>query len=133
MTEPSVDVQEKLAQAVAMRASEQTDLMPSSPAPQMPKRAKEATVIAEAAVTGAASPNGAPTAGSGTAKYLLLDHFFGGNTGTFWAYDGSSWRAAGTSNPDEQGMAQVAFAANRVDIWWDANNAVTIVRSWKYL
>ena len=93
----------------------------------MPKQAKEATVI------GAASPNGAPTAGSGTAKYLLLDHFFGGNTGTFWAYDGSTWRAAGTSNPDEQGMAQVAFAANRVDIWWDANNAVTIVRSWKYL
>jgi len=22
-------------------------------------------------------------------------------------------------------MAQVAFAANRVDIWWDNNNAVT--------
>ena len=127
MTEPSVDVQEKLAQAVAKRTSEQRDLTVSSPAPQLPKQAKEATVIA------AASPNGAPTAGSGTAKYLLLDHFFGGSTGTFWAYDGSTWRAAGTSNPDEQGMAQVAFAANRVDIWWDANNAVTIVRSWKYL
>jgi hypothetical protein len=127
MTEPSVDVQDKLAEAVAKRATEQVDLMPSSPAPQMPKQAKEATVLP------AASPTGAPAAGSATAKYLLLDHFFGGNTGTFWAYDGSTWRAANTGSPDEQGMAQVAFAANRVDIWWDSNNAVTIVRSWKYL
>jgi hypothetical protein len=30
-------------------------------------------------------------------------------------------------------VAQVAFAANRVDIWWDNNNAVTVVRSWKFL
>ena len=80
------------------------------------------------------SPDGSPAAGSGTAKYLLLDHFFGGANGTFWTFDGTTWRAAGTGEPsDEQGFAQVAFAANRVDMWWDANNAVTIVRSWKYL
>jgi hypothetical protein len=30
-------------------------------------------------------------------------------------------------------MAQVAFGSNRVDMWWDNNDAVTVVRCWKYL
>ena len=135
MTEPSQAVEQKLARATARRAAEAAAPpappvpAPPPPAPQQQTRVKQPTIADEE------SPNGSPGgAGSGTAKYLLLDHFFGGGTGTFWTYDGTTWRAAGTGEPsDEQGFAQVAFAANRVDMWWDANNAITIVRSWKYL
>lgn len=129
MTEPSQAVEQKLARATARRAAEAAaPPAPPPPAPPQQTRVKQPTIADEE------SPNGSPAAGNGTAKYLLLDHFFGGGNGTFWTYDGTTWRAAGTGEPaDEQGFAQVAFAANRVDMWWDANNAVTIVRSWKYL
>lgn len=77
----------------------------------------------------AASPDGPPAAGSGSAKYVLLDPYFGASSGTFWAFDGTTWRAAGTGEPaGEQGIAQVAFAANKVDMWWDANGKLTTVR-----
>lgn len=33
----------------------------------------------------------------------------------------------------EVDLLQVAFAANRVDMWWDGNDTVTVVRCWKYL
>jgi hypothetical protein len=133
MTEPSQAVKDKLARATARRAAEALAPSPppllAPPAPVLQQPIKQPTVTDEIM-----SPNGSPAAGSGTATYLLLDHYFGGSSGTFWTYDGSTWRAAGTGEPsDEQGFAQVAFAANRVDMWWDANNAVTIVRSWKYL
>jgi hypothetical protein len=132
MTEPSQAVKDKLARATARRAAEAAAPSPPSPPPApalLQQPVKQPTVADELI-----SPDGSPAAGNGTAKYLLLDHFFGGSNGTFWTYDGSTWRAAGTGEPsDEQGFAQVAFAANRVDMWWDANNAVTIVRSWKYL
>lgn len=131
MSEPSAAVMDKLARATARRATEgrgsaAADATPNPPTPQLP--AKKPTL------RDAASPDGSPAAGNGTAKYLLLDHFFGGTNGTFWTFDGTTWRAAGTGEPaDEQGIAQVAFAANRVDMWWDGNDAVTIVRCWKYL
>ena len=129
MTEPSQAVKDKLARATARRAAEAPASSPPPAPPLMRQPDKQPTVADEIM-----SPDGSPAAGSGTAKYLLLDHFFGGSSGTFWTYDGSTWRAAGTGEPsDEQGFAQVAFAANRVDMWWDANNAVTVVRSWKYL
>lgn len=130
MTEPSQAVEQKLARATARRAAEAAaPSTPPPPAPRQQARVKQPTIADEET-----SPDGSPAAGSGTAKYLLLDHFFGGASGTFWTYDGTTWRAAGTGEPsDEQGFAQVAFAANRVDMWWDANNTVTIVRSWKYL
>jgi len=125
MTEPSAAVQEQLAQATTRRAAEND---PGRPAAPTLRPQKQPTLAATT------SPDGSPAAGSGTAKYLLLDHYFGGSSGTFWAYDGTTWRAAGTGEPaDEQGIAQVAFAANRVDVWWDNNDAVTIVRAWKYL
>ena len=101
--------------------------LPEAPAPQAPPKRP-------ALPTGDTAPDGAPAAGNGTAKYLLLDHYVGGSSGTFWTYDGTTWRAAGTGEPaDEQGFSQVAFAANRVDMWWDANDSVTVVRCWKYL
>jgi hypothetical protein len=130
MSEPSAAVMDKLARATARRAAEgrgsAADGAPNPPAPQLP--AKKPTI------RDTESPDGSPAAGNGTAKYLLLDHFFGGSNGTFWTFDGTTWRAAGTGEPaDEQGIAQVAFAANRVDMWWNGNDAVTIVRCWKYL
>jgi hypothetical protein len=129
MTEPSQAVKDKLARATARRAAEAPASSPPPAPALMQQLDKQPTVVDEIV-----SPDGSPAAGSGTAKYLLLDHFFGGSSGTFWTYDGTTWRAAGTGEPsDEQGFAQVAFAANRVDMWWDANNAVTVVRSWKYL
>jgi hypothetical protein len=127
MTEPSTAVLHQLEQATARRAAEQRAT--AQPAPPAPLVLKQPTLP-----DASTAPGGAPAAGNGTAKYLLLDHYFGGSSGTLWTYDGSVWRAAGTAEPsDEQGMAQVAFAANRVDMWWDGNDAVTVVRSWKYL
>ncbi|SDO16966.1 hypothetical protein SAMN04515671_0020 [Nakamurella panacisegetis] len=126
MNEPSASVREKLAQATARRASAPDGTQPP-PAPAV-RSAKQPTIMP------AAAPDGSPSAGNGTATYLLLDHYFGGSSGTFWTFDGTTWRAAGTSEPaDEQGLAQVAFAANRVDMWWDDSDAVTVVRAWKYL
>lgn len=79
-----------------------------------------------------ASPGG--VAGNATAKYLLVDHYFGGSSGTFWGYDGSTWRGASESQPaDEAGLPQVAFTSNRVDLSWDANDTLTLVRCWKFL
>ena len=130
MTEPSQAVEQKLARATARRRQPRRPRRPAgAPAARGSKRRKQPTMP-----TDETEPDGSPAAGNGTAKYLLLDHYFGGANGTFWTFDGTTWRAAGTGEPsDEQGFAQVAFAANRVDMWWDANNAVTIVRSWKYL
>jgi len=127
MAEPSQAVQEKLAQATARRAAE----APAPPAPRPPQQ----PVVKQPTIPDVTlSPDGSPAAGTATAKYLLLDHYFGGSSGTFWTYDGTTWRAASTGEPaDEQGVAQVAFAANRVDMWWNASDVVTIVRCWKYL
>lgn len=130
MSEPSTAVLDQLSKATAQRASEARSANASQSVPPRPPQIKQPTLRD----TTSATPGGTPAAGNGTAKYLLLDHFMGGTNGTFWTYDGSTWRAAGTGEPaDEQGMAQVAFAANRVDMWWDGNDAVTIVRCWKYL
>ncbi|MGH3603437.1 MAG: hypothetical protein ACRDQI_05355 [Pseudonocardiaceae bacterium] len=90
MTEPSATVKEKLARATARRAAEMGvpgGAMPEPPAPQQ-QTLKQPTLPD----TESASPNGSPAAGSGTAKYLLVDHYFGGSNGTFWTYDGTTWR-----------------------------------------
>ena len=129
MNEPTPEVLSQLAQAAQRRATEQQGTTtPEAPPPGTPKPAKQPTTQASNA------PDGSPSAGNSTAKYLLTDHYFGGSNGTLWTYDGTSWRAAGTSQPsDEQGIAQVAFTANRVDMWWDDNDSVTVLRAWKYL
>jgi hypothetical protein len=83
-----------------------------------------------------ASTSAEPTfgaAGSGQAKHVLLDHYFGSSFRRLWAYAGGAWRHANVTNTEEQGLAQVAFAANRVDAWWDNNNKLTILRCWKNL
>jgi hypothetical protein len=72
-------------------------------------------------------------AGSGQAKHVLLDHYFNSSFRRLWAYAGGAWRHANITNTEEQGLAQVAFAANRVDAWWDNNNKLRILRCWKTL
>lgn len=124
--EPGPDVLQKLEQATAGRGGAQ-GTTPGVAAPPV-RPLKQPTVVAGA-------PAGGLPPGGATASYLLVDHYFGGSAGTFWAYDGSQWHPAGTSQPaDEQGIAQVAFASNRVDINWDdSSNALTLARCWKYL
>ncbi|ABM03465.1 peptidase C1A, papain [Psychromonas ingrahamii 37] len=72
-----------------------------------------------------------PAKGSGAAKYLLVDKRFGGNV-VFWAYAGDQWRYKVISDADLAGFPQEAFAANRVDIYWDKDQ-ITLVRPWKNL
>jgi hypothetical protein len=123
---PSAEVLAKLNEAMdARRAAAQA--VPSITPPPV-RFAKQPTTVSTAAGL-------APGAGNATAKYLLVDHYFGGSAGTFWAYDTgtSQWYGAAESEPgDEQGIAQVAFAANRVDVNWNADSALTLARCWKY-
>ena len=70
-------------------------------------------------------------AGSGTAKHVLLDHYFTSTARVLWAYAGGSWRGVAVGAAEEQGVAQVAFTAGRVDAWWNASNKLTILRCWK--
>jgi hypothetical protein len=130
-TAPSPEVMAKLEEASARRLSAATST-PTAPPPQ--RIAKEATVLEAAAATG--TNGGAPSgvAGCATAKYVLADHYFGGSSGTIWAFDGTTWRGAGAGEPaDEAGIEHVAFAANRVDVCWNANDALTFMRCWKFL
>jgi hypothetical protein len=126
MTEaPSAEVLAKLKQAKEARAAA-TSAVPAvaPPAVRMEKQPTLATAV-----------DATPAAGNATAKYLLVDHYFGGTAGTFWAYDTTSnqWHGATESEPgDEQGIAQVAFAATRVDVNWNDSNALTLARCWKY-
>jgi hypothetical protein len=126
--EPGPDVLHKLAQATARRGGAHPGgAHPGVAPPSLLRPSKQPTVVAGA-------PGGLPP-GAATASYLLVDHYFGGSAGTFWAYDGSQWHPAGTNQPaDEEGIAQVAFASNRVDVDWDdGSNALTLARCWKYL
>lgn len=89
-------------------------------------------VAAEVTTTSIAEPTfGA--AGSGKAKHVLVDHYTTSSSRRLWAHAGSAWRNASITNAEEQGLAQVAFAANRVDVWWDGSNKITIMRCWKNL
>ncbi|HEY4049825.1 MAG TPA: hypothetical protein VGM27_23435 [Acidobacteriaceae bacterium] len=120
--EPSAEVINKL-QAATATINKQYESAQALPAPPL----KEPTTA-----NGSLAPAG--TAGNAVAKYLLVDHYFGATSGTFWGYDGTTWRAASETQPsDEQGLPQVAFASNRVDIYWNASDALTIARCWKYL
>jgi hypothetical protein len=119
--EPSMEVITRLQAATAAKkkSSAAAQAVPSPPL-------KEPTAADSSAAPG--------TAGNAVAKYLLVDHYFGGTSGTFWGYDGTTWRGASESQPaDEQGLPQVAFASNRVDIYWDGSDALTLARCWKYL
>lgn len=69
--------------------------------------------------------------GSGQAVHVLLDHYFTSTSKVLYAFAGNSWRHALVSPDDEQGIAQVAFSADRIDAWWNDSNKVTVLRCWK--
>ena len=126
MEEPSQEVVDQLGAATrAAGASPSSASPPGAPPDPGAAPAKQPTTAA------------APAAGAGgnaTTHYVVLDHYFSGGPAALWAYDGAAWRAGLVAEPgDEQGVVQVAFAANRVDVWWDASGSLSVIRSWKYL
>lgn len=89
----------------------------------------QAPALAPVAAAGPAVVTG--TAGGGTVQYVLVDHDPGGAFRRLWAYCANAWHYRDVTNADEQGIAQVAYAANRVDAYWDANDQITLLRCWK--
>jgi hypothetical protein len=87
-------------------------------------------VVAEVAAMETAAPAFA-AAGSGQAQHVLVDHYYTGSLRRLWAYAGGQWRYVNVTSAEEQGLAQLAYAANRVDAWWDGNNKLTLMRCWK--
>ena len=118
MLEVSTEVMQQLEQA-------QAELAKSVEAAGPPVAAEVAATQTAEIAFGAA--------GSAQAKYLLVDHYFTTTLRRLWANAGGVWRYRNVSNTEEQGLAQVAFASNRVDAWWDNNNRLTILRCWKIL
>lgn len=127
MEEPSQEIVDQLEAAVRAQSS-----APSSSVAAPASSPPEPGAVPAKRPTMGAAPAGA--GGNATTHYLVLDHYFSGGPAALWAYDGAAWRAGLVSEPgDEQGVVQVAFAANRVDIWWDASGSLSVLRSWKYL
>jgi len=122
MAQVSPEILKQLEEAQA-KLAQPTRAAAQTPGPALMMQ-KEATMA-----DGAAS---APS-GNATANYVLVDHFFGSAYRTLWAYANGAWHAVGAADAEEQGVAQVAFASNRVDVWWDNNNQLTIMRCWKNL
>jgi len=87
-------------------------------------------VLAEVAALEAAEPAFA-AAGSGKAKHVLVDHYYTSSLRRLWVHAGGQWRYANVTSTEEQGLAQVAYASNRVDAWWDGSNKLTTMRCWK--
>lgn len=123
METPSQAIVDQLDAASSARGAAPSSAQPPAPAPG---------AVAAKRPTPGAAPAG--TGGNATTHYLVLDHYVAGGPAALWAYDGAAWRAGLISEPgDEQGVVQVAFAANRVDVWWDTSGSLSVVRSWKYL
>jgi hypothetical protein len=70
-------------------------------------------------------------AGSEQAKHLLVDHFFTSTVRRLWAFAGGAWRYHNIASAEEEGLGQVAFAADRVDVSWNDSNVLTFVRCWR--
>ena len=121
-TEPSAEVRAQLAEATKARKGSAGQSPAVAPPPPR-------DIAARAHAGNASAPSG-----SANAQYLLVDHFFGGSSGTFWAYASGAWHGATTTEPgDEQGIAQVAFASNQVEADWADSGELTLVRCWKFL
>ena len=102
---------------------------------------------AQAAVVSSTTPEGPPVAtevqpgsgdvfgfsasGSGQVTQVLVDHYFTGTSKFLWARAADAWRHAPLTSDDEQGIAQVAFSADRIDAWWNDSNKGTVLRCWK--
>jgi hypothetical protein len=87
--------------------------------------------IATGVTTSQTDVFGFSAAGSGQVAHVLVDHYFTSTNAFLWAYSANGWKHATLSTDDEQGIAKVAFEANRVDVWWTDSNKVTMLRCWK--
>lgn len=67
--------------------------------------------------------------GSGTAKYLLLDKFFGGGA-VLWAYVDGNWHGRDVADDDLGGIGDELFGADKVDVSWQSAD-LTLARGWK--
>jgi hypothetical protein len=74
---------------------------------------------------------GFSAAGSGQVEHTLVDHYFTNTNVFLWVRALNAWRHRVLGPDDEQGIAQVAFGADRIDAWWSASNEVTVLRCWK--
>jgi hypothetical protein len=70
-------------------------------------------------------------AGCAQAQHVLVDHYFTSALRRLWVYASGDWRYRDVTNLEEQGLAQVAYVATRVDACWDVNNLITFLRCWK--
>jgi len=85
----------------------------------------------EAAVAGPAAPEMvAGAAGCATAQHVLVDHYIGG-VRRLWGYANGAWHPRTIAQVEEEGIAQVAFAADRVSVCWDDSDQLTFIRCWK--
>lgn len=70
-------------------------------------------------------------AGCATAQHVMLGHYFTSSARQLYAYAGGGWRAQNVTSTEEAGLVQVAFAADRVMVCWNASNQLTIMRCYK--
>jgi hypothetical protein len=70
-------------------------------------------------------------AGCAQAQHVLVDHYFTSALRRLWVFAGGEWRHRDITNVEEQGLAQIAYMATRVDACWDASNVITFLRCWK--
>lgn len=70
-------------------------------------------------------------AGSGQAKHILMDHYFTSALRRLYVHSGGAWRYRNVTNIEEQGLAQVGFASDRVDASWNSSNILNFMRCWK--
>jgi hypothetical protein len=116
MAEISLEIMQQLEQAQAELAQ-----MIKAGGPPLPTEVTAPGVAA--AAVGAA--------GCAKADHVLMDHYFTSSLRRIWAYASASWHYRNVTATEEQGIAQVAFAADRVDVCWDDNNQLTLLRCWK--
>jgi hypothetical protein len=80
---------------------------------------------------GAAAPGGVGAAGCAEAQHVLLDHHFTSSLRRLWVYADGAWRHRNVGVAEEQGLVQVAYAADRVDACWNDGNELTTLRCWR--
>jgi len=93
------------------------------------------TLQAKAAQVYAAEPGlldvlGLAAAGSGTAKYILVDYSFTSSVRYLWAYVDTEWKYRALNDDQVAGIAKVALEANTVQVWW-TDSQITFIRCWK--
>jgi len=132
MTEPSLEIIEKLAEAMTRRAAEQDAEVRSAPEPR-PLR-QPTTPPKQPTIRRDIAPDDTPTTGTAIANSFYVDHEFGYPYGSLTMWDGTNWHGLGTlTAQDEQGIMQVAFASSRVEFSWGTNGNITQIRCWKFL